>query len=403
MRKFKGGRGRSVDLVAEARADAERRHAHPQADAGPRADAGPPARRGAAPTAARPAPTGALIGVLLVLGLVAFPIVSVVIGPASRERIEGYACAVTGCTGPGMATAGWLLITVPFLSVVTAVAFWSRLPGRARTAVAVVAAPLVLGAYLFIPSRRRDLDDLLDGPARYATATGITWAWAGLALALLGLLVVAVLADIRKTTPAESKKTMPTGRGKAALPPVWAPLVAAGACLAMLGVALGRADPVPVTAELAFPERTFTVAGDTLTRTSADDQRGCAGVLDDDERLAGCVRTVRGSWTTDDSDAVVRLAAVLFPTEDAARERRGPLRSGTAQAGLDGDTADVVSTSKNWVLFVSVGHADGRAIDRADRGHLMWAASQVVYRFIGHQVGLLVAPTPKDGIGPRTP
>ncbi|WP_091281055.1 hypothetical protein [Micromonospora haikouensis] len=397
MWNLKGGRGRSVDLVAQARADAERRDVRPQADAAPRA------QRAAAPAAARPARAGALIGVLLVLGLVAFPIVSVMIGPATRERIEGYACAVTGCTGPGMATAGWLLITVPFVYVVTAVALWSRLPGRARPVVVVVAAPLVLGAYLFIPSRRRDLDDLLDGPAQYATATGITWAWAGLALALLALLVVAVLADIRKTVPAESRGTVSAERRKTPLPPVWAPLVAAGACLAMLGVALGRADPVPVTAELAFPERTFTAAGDTLTRTSADDQRGCAGVLDDDDRLAGCVRTVRGSWTTDDSDAVVRLAAVLFPTEAVARERRGPLRSGTAQAGLDGETVDVVSTSGNWVLFVSVGHADGRAIARSDRGHLMWAASQVVYRFIGYQVGLLVAPTPKDGIGPRTP
>ncbi|WP_353900808.1 hypothetical protein ABUL04_04580 [Micromonospora harpali] len=376
----KGGRGRSVDLVAQARADAERRHA------APRPDAAPQAQDGAEPPA-RPARAGLSLGALLAFGLVTFVVAQAALGYVGRDRIQGYACAATGCTGPGMATAGWLLITVPFLYVVAAVALWSRLPGRARPVLILLAAPLVVGGFLFVPGGRNDLDDLVDGPARYATATGVTWAGAGVALAVLTLLVVAVLAENMKV----------------ALPPVWASLVAAGACLAMLGVALGRVEPVPVTAELALPERTFTAAGDTLNRTSADDQRGCAGVLDDDERLAGCVRTVRGSWTTDDSDAVVRLAAVLFPTEAVARERRGPLRSGTAQAGLAGETVDVVSTSGSWVLFVSVGHADGRAIARSDRGHLMWAASQVAYRFIGYQVGLLVAPTPKDGIGPRTP
>ncbi len=54
------------------------------------------------------------------------------------------------------------------------------------------------------------------------------------------------------------------------------------------------------------------------------------------------------------------------------------------------------------MLLTSVGHADGRRVAEADRGHLLWAAKQVAYRFIGHQIGLLVAPSPADGIGPRT-
>ncbi|EEP71327.1 hypothetical protein MCAG_01654 [Micromonospora sp. ATCC 39149] len=58
---------------------------------------------------------------------------------------------------------------------------------------------------------------------------------------------------------------------------------------------------------------------------------------------------------------------------------------------------------RGWVLLASVGHADGRAIGRDDRGYLLWAAGQVVDRFIGHQTGFPVAPTPKDGVGPRTP
>ncbi|WP_128763651.1 hypothetical protein [Micromonospora sp. MW-13] len=372
MWNVRGGRRRSVDLVAQARAEAGRRHAdeatHPAA----------PARRSER--------SGLLFG-LIVLGIVGFFVVQGVFGDEGRAWLQENACAVTGCTGPGMATAGWLLIALPLLYVVTVGACWSRLPGRARPVVILVGAPLVMSGLLFVPGRRIDLDELVDGPGQYATATGITWAGAGVGLFVLALLVVPVLAKNRKVS----------------LPTAWTPLVAAGACLAMLGVALARVDPVPVTADLAFPERTFTVEGDTLTRTSAADQRGCAGVLEDDRPLDGCLRTVRGSWTTDDSDAVVRLAAVLFPSRSAARERRGSLPDGTGQAGITGEAIDVVSVSGNWVLFTGVGHADGRAVAGTDRGYLLWAATQVGYRFIGHQVGLLVSPTPKDGIGPRTP
>ncbi|WP_229403185.1 hypothetical protein [Micromonospora okii] len=365
----KGGRRGSVDLVAQARAHVERRQA------------------GRAPRPADRSPRGGLLAGLIALGVVAFFVVQGFFGDQARAWLQESACAVTGCTGPGMATAGWLLVALPFLYVVAAVAGWSRLPRRARIAVPAIGAPLVAAGLLFVPGKRVDLDDLVGGPGEYATATGITWAGAGVGLSVLVFVVVATVAANRR----------------ASLPVAWAPLVAAGVCLASLGVGLARVDPVPVTADVAFPERTFTVAGDTLTRTSTGQRRGCAGVLADDRLLAGCLRTVRGSWTTDDSDAVVYLAAVFFPSESVARERRRSLRSGTAQAGLDGETVDVVSRSGSWLIFASAGHADGRTIAEAERGHLLWASTQVVYRFIGHQVGLLLAPSPKNGIGPRSP
>jgi hypothetical protein len=366
---WKGKRGGSVDLIAQARADTERRHA---------GEISPPA----APTS-----HGGLLTGLIVAAVAGFFVTQGLFGDEVRAWLQESACAATGCTGPGMAAAGWLLVALPFGYGATVVAYWPRLSGPTRIAALLMGAPLVAAGLLFAPTRRVDLDDLVGGPGEYATATGLTWAGWGVGLAVAAFVVVGVFATNRK----------------ASLPAAWAPLVAVGACVSMLGVALARVDPVPVTADLAFPERSFTVAGDTLTRTSTGQQRGCAGVLPEDRLLDGCVRTVRGSWTTDDSDAVVRVAAVLFPSESAARERRGSVRSGTAQAGLDGDTVDVVSRSGSWLIFVSAGHADGRTIARAERGYVLWASSQVVYRFIGHQAGLLVAPTPKNGIGPRTP
>lgn len=112
---------------------------------------------------------------------------------------------------------------------------------------------------------------------------------------------------------------------------------------------------------------------------------------------------MEGTWTTDDSDAVVHLVAVFFPSESMARDRRDALPDDVAQTGVTGDVLTVESVSGSWVLFSSVGHADGRKIAEADRGWLLWSSGQVAYRFIGHQVGLLVAPSPKNGIGPRTP
>ncbi|SCG49690.1 hypothetical protein GA0070614_1813 [Micromonospora coxensis] len=327
-----------------------------------------------------------LVG-LFPLAFLGHLVVQVVFGAEGRAWFQERACATSGCTGPAMTVVGWLLIALPFLLVVPYIAYWSRLNPPARAAGLVVVVPLAVAGLLFVPGRGSSLDELVDGPGSDALATGITWAGVGIAVGVLALLVVSVIA----------------ARRRAVLPKLWSTLTTIGACVAMLGVALGRVAPVPVTAAQALPERTFTAAGDTLTRTAARDQPGCAGVLPDEGLLDGCLRTVEGTWTTDDSDAVVHLAAVFFPSESMARDRRAGLPDDVAQTGVTGDVLTVESVSGSWVLFSSVGHADGRTIAEADRGWLLWSSGQVAYRFIGHQVGFLVAPSPKNGIGPRTP
>ncbi|MFF4894005.1 hypothetical protein [Micromonospora chersina] len=382
MSSSRGGRRRSRDLVARA---AEEMTAGPE-----RPDAATDLEpvRGAAPVppAAGAARSGRL-ALLVPAGIVALVTLRIVFGDDLRARIDESACAWTGCTGTGMAVVGWLVIILPVLWAVVAVVLWSRLSAPARGAAVLLGLAFLLVAWVHVPSRHSALYLILDGPAAGAAATGIRWGGVGAALAVVALIALTARA----------------GAGpRPARGPIGPALVAA-ALLGTLAVAVARAEAAPVTLAEAMPERTFRAAGDTLRRTGGTDLRGCAGVLAGDV-LDGCVRTVRVSYTTDDSDAVVHLAAVLYPSERAARDRRGRLPRGAAQLGTPrGETITVNSTTGSWLLLSSVGHADGRGIAEADRGYLLWAAKQVAYRFIGRQVGLLAAPSAADGIGPRTP
>ncbi|WNM37033.1 hypothetical protein RMN56_17735 [Micromonospora halotolerans] len=385
MSSSTGGRRRSEDLVARAREEMTAGSERP--DATTTAADPDPVRDGEhVPPPAGTARFGPL-ALLVPAGIVAFVALRVVSGDALRARIDESACAWTGCTGTGMAAVGWLLITLPVLWAVVAVVLWARFSAPARVGAVLLGLAFLLVAWVHVPGRRSALDLLLDGPAAGAMATGIRWGGVGAGVAVVAVLVRTVRAD---------------GGRRPDRGPVGPALVAV-ALLGTLAVALVRAEAPPVTVAEAMPERTFEAAGDTLRRTGGKDLRGCAGVLAGDV-LDGCVRTVRVTYTTDDSDAVVHLAAVLYPGERAARERRGRLPRGTAQLGIPaGETITVSSTTGSWVLLSSVGHADGRSIAGAERGYLLWAAKQVAYRFIGRQVGLLVAPSAGDGVGPRTP
>ncbi|TYB35915.1 hypothetical protein FXF50_21545 [Micromonospora sp. AP08] len=381
MSSSRGGRRRSEDLVARA---AEEMTAGPER---PEAAADREPVRGAAPVppVAGAARSGRL-ALLVPAGIVALVTLRIVFGDDLRTRIDENACAWTGCTGTGMAVVGWLVITLPVLWAVVAVVLWSRLSAPARGAAVLLGLAFLLVAWVHVPSRRSSLYLLLDSPAAGATATGIRWGGVGAGLAVVAVIVLTARAEARP---------------RAARGPIGPTLVAA-ALLGTLAVAVARAEAAPVTVAEAMPERTLRAAGDTLRRTGGTDLRGCVGVLAGDV-LDGCVRTVRVSYTTDDSDAVVHLAAVLYPSERTARDRRGRLPRGAAQLGTRGETITVNSTTGSWLLLSSVGHADGRGIAEADRGYLLWAAKQVAYRFIGRQVGLLAAPSAADGIGPRTP
>jgi hypothetical protein len=287
-----------------------------------------------------------------------------------------------------MAAAGWLVIAAPVGWLAGGALFLGRWGRAARWAYGIGGGLLVLVAGAFIPGRGEELDDLLDGYGELAFATGLRWA----GLSVVALIAVAVAAGaLSSRLPGAVLRT-------------GAAVVAALASLTMLGVAMSRGVMPPMTAAAMFDEPRFEVAGDTITRVSTADRDGCAGVVANERLLDGCLRTARAVFTTDDSDAVVHLAAVLFPSVEAARAVRDALPEGTAQMGFAGDTRTTRTVTQGWLLLTTVQHADRRDIaGDTDAGQMLWASKQVAYRFIGMQVGLLVAPEPEPPIAPRTP
>ena len=173
---------------------------------------------------------------------------------------------------------------------------------------------------------------------------------------------------------------------------------------ASLPVAIGRAQPTFLSSDSVYPP-TIRASGDILTRFVAHDEPGCDGVLADSTPLRrhGCQLIVVGGYRTDDSDAQAVVTAVLFGSEQDARAARADTPAELGPAGRRGDSITIMSTTGAWMLVGRVGHAGGEPITADERGWLLWTLKQVSYRFIGAQQGLLVGPSPADGIAPRTP
>ena len=304
-------------------------------------------------------------------------------GQQVRDPVVAFACRVTGCAAPGMTVAGWLIIMMPVALVAFGFMPFRRWSRPVQWAYGIGTGLVAVLTWFFIPGRGTELDDLLDGYGKYAFATGLRWA---------GLCILAVIAAV--VTGAALKRTW-----------AWpaAAIVAGVACLVLLGVAISRGAMPPMTAAAMFADKTWTSAGDTLTVTSTEDLDGCDGVVANQPLLRGCIRTAKATFTTDDSDAVVHLAAVLFPSPDIAGARRDDLPDGTGQQGITGATRSTRMDIDGWLILTSVRHADGREIANADVGHLLWAIKQVNYQFTSSQVGLYVAPNPNPPIAPRTP
>ena len=340
------------------------------------------------PTAARRARLATAGGILLVLAPFVAGIGTALWGDELRDLLVAAACRFTGCGAPGMAAAGWLVVSAPIWWLAAGATRFGRWRRPARWAYGIGGGVLVLVAWAFVPGRGEELDEVLDGYGELAFATGLRWA----GLSIVALIVVGLLtAWLGGKLPARATRF--AGGVAAVL-----------ASLAMLVVATVRGVMPPMTAAAMFPEPQWRVAGDTITRVSTADRSGCAGVVANERLLDGCLRTASAVFTTDDSDAVVHLAAVLFPSTGTARAVRDALPDGTGQQGFTGDTRTTRTVTQGWLVLTTVRHADGRAIpDDTDAGHLLWAAKQVGYRFIATQVGLLVAPTPKPPIAPRTP
>ncbi|MFE9954081.1 hypothetical protein [Micromonospora sp. NPDC005299] len=164
-----------------------------------------------------------------------------------RTRVDESGCAVSGCTGTGMAVVGWLLITLPVLWVAVALVLWARLSAPARVAAVLVGLAFLLVAWVHVPGKRSALDLLLDGSAAGAMATGIRWGGVGAGLAVVAVFVL--------TVRAEGPRRSARGPG--------GPALVAVALLGTLAVALVRTEAPPVTVAEAMPERMFQAAGDT--------------------------------------------------------------------------------------------------------------------------------------------
>ncbi|MEV0395093.1 hypothetical protein [Polymorphospora rubra] len=331
-----------------------------------------------------------LPGLLAIVALIGGPILAGVFAVPIRTTVVSAACRITACSGAGMVTAGWLVIALPLLILITGLLLGRR-AGRIGQAALIVAGILAgLLALVFVPGRGSSFASIMRdaGAGADQMATGIRWGLLGLLAA--GILVMAALMLAQRLR-------RPAGPDTAT--------VAVVALVAALGVAWVRATPTYLAAADVFSEPTFTIGGNTLTRQSSADRRGCAGVLPDDGPLerAPCIRTLHVTFTTDDSDALVNFRAVLYSSNDDARAVREALPDRLAPADAHGDVRTVFSVGGSWLLIGAVGHADGRPIQVADRGWLLWALKCVTYRFLGVQSGIGVEPTPENGIGPRRP
>ncbi|WP_155374310.1 hypothetical protein [Catellatospora vulcania] len=364
----------------------------PTSGSGPIEYVGKADRRAASQAAGsrRSSRSGCLWTLLVVIGFFGAVIAYIRLGGHVRAALLGFACDLSACSAAGMTVAGWLIVTTPAAMLLLVAALWNRLAKRGRVALGTATAVVGLVAFTFFPGHKRDLSDLVKGPGSEAVDGGILWALGGAGAVLLFLLV---LVFVGRAVPAVDRH--------------YNTVALVGAVVLMAAVlppATSRSEPTWVRAADVFPAE-LTMNGDHLVRVAATEQRGCDGVLPDDKllNLRNCYLTVRATFTTDDSDAVATLRAVLYADDETADEVRDGLPRGITPVGVTGDSITVLSTTYSWVLVGAAGHADGRTIAADERPWVVWPLRQVSYHFIGVQGGLLIAPDPSDEIRPRTP
>ena len=243
------------------------------------------------------------------------------------------------------------------MPVVFVLVLWWRFrkAGRAgRTAWLVAAAVLFVLVVHFLPDPR----DRMSGSGAPALGDGMLWGF-GTVVVVGVILMIGILV------------------GKAFDGPgVWTFIFTTAALFlgGIFAVVDNTDEPGdqagPLMTTQIFPETTMRLQGDELTRTSATDLAGCEG------RYAGCSRTAQFEYTTTDSDAVTRLEIITFPDNTGAW-------AASVQTRPSGDPAALVVTNvmREFLLVATVRHADGRAIEPADRPWLRWPAAQLDHAF----------------------
>ena len=158
----------------------------------------------AAPAApARPAPIwaglsqGALVGVcsaVVLLVVTASTAVHMTVAQDVRDAVVTSACTVTGCSGPAMTLAGWLLAFMPLLYGAALFAWFRRTPVAGQLAWIVAGALLFIAAIQFLPGKGGpELDELLDGRGSPAFASGMQWGMTALGAATFVLILVSIV------------------------------------------------------------------------------------------------------------------------------------------------------------------------------------------------------------------
>ncbi|WP_153040047.1 hypothetical protein [Actinoplanes sp. TFC3] len=292
-----------------------------------------------------------------------------------RTATVTAACSATGCAGPGMAFAGWLMTLTPALYGLLAGAWFRRLTPVARVGLGTGGALLSVAALAFLPGRHGpDLGEMIRGAGSKAFAHGMLWGFGSQAAIAAVLIACAIFSAKRQVVVA------------AAL----LPIIAGGtfACL--------RAEDLPgyLTTIQVFPQPTVRVQDDILTRTSATDSRGCH------DRFDGCLHTAEFEFTTTDSDTVVQFEVISFPDNDRAWDAWGEVREKTGNPA----TMCLATVTRNWLLVSTMRHSDNRAITPGEQKWLRWPAAQLEYAFrqaIGYT--LLYLPEVSEQTAPRTP
>ncbi|GAA1652423.1 hypothetical protein [Actinoplanes couchii] len=290
------------------------------------------------------------LGGVLLAALIGFGLGSS--STAAGDALAAAACWVTGCHDGGLAVVGWMLVMLTLVFGLGAGFSFRHCGIRGRIVLLVLGTATLTVVFLLAPDPRTRMT----GDGSTELSSGMLWGIGTLAvggvLLLLGMFIARVV-----------------GSGSGIVPGllVFATLVLGG-IFTYVDNHDDSADAVIMTTHI-FPEVTMRLQGDDLTRVSATDLQGCAG------RYQGCEHTAEFQYTTTDSDAVVDLEIIWFPSAVDTWNAWDSQR--TVNRSADGTSLRVSDQMHEHLMISTVRHADGRVIAAADEKWLRWPAAQL--------------------------
>ena len=303
-------------------------------------------------------------------------------GREFNTAIVSTACSLTDCSRGSIAFIGWLTACVTPLYVLVAICWWKRWNLAGHIAWSIVAVAICFVSVMFL---QIDYDDSLvalsAGPGGPALLHGIKWGLGAWAAAGGSFLIWCIVASVRDT---RVHRRLATGMVAAVV------LVGGGLSCVTAPEPLRHLMTTQI-----FPDGTFRVQRDALTRMSGTDLVGCGG------QYEGCLRTAELEFTTDDSDAVVRLEIVTMPHQDAAWDVQKAIPEQTG----DPTTIRVSDVRSVYLVVATIRHADNRPIQAGEEKWLRWPARLLFWAF-DESLGYTYRnyePRPSDRSAPLTP